>query len=544
MKLYDNINSLCSNYSIPLTNDTVGYLQFFKEFESLGNVDVNTVVCSVIDVETNTETISTPLNAVVQYIGNNQFRMLLQGFYNLPQNSFFRFKVVVTFPDATTKTFYSDLYSFEKCDTSYPIIPCLVETQEYSINDNFINEIAGNIVYQSWHTGLPKKYTPVVFLRNVSFNRKTNTIEFKKLNNKPLRTIVKRTYSLRSEPISRNYIDDIDEVFGFGKVNLLNKTYSFDTYGIEVLDEKECCSLYKINATSYEENDLRIQCSNNCIVLSPIDCDDLTATTKTVTIDVCKKELVAGTFDVDVTQILIDNTGYDLYELLQMIDNSNNGCIDFEIDGESILLGQNTNLLQDESNLSCFYASFEYEICEQTFLLTINYALLQEVASIIQTVTYSNIIPIGYTINCICNSDVQVQYSTDNINWTTLPTIYQIGTTSIFTNDIPAGTQYIRLISYCNEILSNLYDSSNVCNSRYLTSVFAVPNVNGGCAIIDLSFHYTGWQVGDPLEMYQWNSTNIGEVFIIEGCIDLATLSYNCAGRVYFTWNDSIDCCP
>lgn len=83
------------------------------------------------------------------------------------------------------------------------------------------------------------------------------------------------------------------------------------------------------------------------------------------------------------------------------------------------------------------------------------------------------------------------------------------------------------------------------CNSRYLTSVFAVPNINGGCAIIGLSFHYTGWQVGDPLEMYIWNSTNMGEVFIIDSCIDLTTITFplGCQGRVYFNWDDNINCC-
>ncbi len=541
MKLYSSISSLCSNYSIPLSDDTIGYLQFFQEFDTIHQTNVTTINYYVIDTITGIETPITPLNAVVQYLGDFKFRMLLQGFHDLPNLDFFRFKIEVNFADGSRTTLFSDLFSFVRCDVSFPIIPCLVETQEYSINENYINEISGNIVYQSWHTAVPKKYTPVVFLRNVSFNRKTNTIEFKKLNNKPLKTTLKRTYSFRSEPISATYIDDIDEIFGFGKVNLLGTTYVFDSYGIETLDEKDCCSLYKINATAYEENNLRLQCSNNCVVLNPVDCDDLTTTTKTIEIEVCKKDLVNGLLNLDVTQYLIDNTGYDINELVTMVSTSGGACLDFDVNGEIITLIQNTNLLQDESNLNCFNASIEYEICGQTFTFTIKLILLQEVASIIQTVTYTT----GYTINTVVNSDVQVQYSTDNINWTTLPTIYPIGTTSIFTTDIPQGTQYIRLISYCNDIPSNVYDSSNVCNSMYLNSVTATVNIQGGgCNLINLSFHFTGWQIGDPTEIYQWDENNSGETFIIDACIDLTTLTYNCQGRVNFSWNDSIDCCP
>lgn len=273
MRLYNSIDSLCNSYSIPISEKTIGYLQFFSEIMIASSTDIVSMKYSIVDASTGNEASIKPLNAVAQYLGDNTFRILLQGFYNIPELFNFRFKIVVT-TETQTVTLYSDVFSYMKCSNSYPIIPCLVGTEQYSSYGAFMGEIKDNIVFQSWHTNEPKKYTPVVFLRHVSFNKKTSTIEYKKLNNKPLKSTLKKTYNLICEPVSSIYSEYIMDIFGFGKVNLLGETYAFDTYSDEILDEKDCCSLYKITATAYKETKLRIACSNNCVVLDPIDCDD------------------------------------------------------------------------------------------------------------------------------------------------------------------------------------------------------------------------------------------------------------------------------
>ena len=82
------------------------------------------------------------------------------------------------------------------------------------------------------------------------------------------------------------------------------------------------------------------------------------------------------------------------------------------------------------------------------------------------------------------------------------------------------------------------------CNNRYLTNVFATPNSQlGGCNMISIRFHFAGWQPGDDIEMYSWTMTNADEVYTINSCIDLNTLTYNCLNRITFTWDDNTSCC-
>lgn len=83
---------------------------------------------------------------------------------------------------------------------------------------------------------------------------------------------------------------------------------------------------------------------------------------------------------------------------------------------------------------------------------------------------------------------------------------------------------------------------STVDNFRHLISVCAAPNPSGGCNTITVSFQYQGWLPGDLPETYVWNSLNINEEFFINACIDVNTLTYNCIGRIVFTWDDGITC--
>ena len=83
------------------------------------------------------------------------------------------------------------------------------------------------------------------------------------------------------------------------------------------------------------------------------------------------------------------------------------------------------------------------------------------------------------------------------------------------------------------------------CTSRHLTEIFATPNLTpeAGCSEIAVSFYYTD----DPIEpeLLLWNSENSGQLFTINRCIDLSTLTYaeDCIGRIQFEWNDTISCC-
>lgn len=84
--------------------------------------------------------------------------------------------------------------------------------------------------------------------------------------------------------------------------------------------------------------------------------------------------------------------------------------------------------------------------------------------------------------------------------------------------------------------------ASSIDNFRHLVSVRAAPNPSGGCNTITVSFQYQGWLPGDLPETYVWTSSNINEDFPINACIDLNTLTYNCIGRIVFTWDDGITC--
>ena len=82
------------------------------------------------------------------------------------------------------------------------------------------------------------------------------------------------------------------------------------------------------------------------------------------------------------------------------------------------------------------------------------------------------------------------------------------------------------------------------CIGRHLVSISATPNPTGGCSTIVVSFQSLGWILGDEPTILTWTDVNSGEVFSINGCIDLTTLDYGeCFGRITFVWNDSIDCC-
>jgi len=444
MRLYNSINSFCDSYSIPINDSTIGYLQFFSEFTIPNTTDILTIDCFIADT-TDILTITKPLNIIAQYIGDNTYRMLIQGFNNIPKSYRFRFKILVSTELGTTE-FYSDLFSYEKCDNSYPIIPCLVDGQQYSSYGAFLGEITGNIVYQSWHTHESKKYTPVVFLRNVSFNKKTSTIEYKKLNNKPLKSTLKKNYNLICEPVSSIYSEYVMDIFGFGKVNLLGNTFAFDSYSDEIIDEKDCCSLYKITATAYKETQLRLQCSNNCVVLEPIDCNDVSVMEQNIPIHVKSNELVAG-FTKDITQLVLDATGYDISEL-EFINGIDNDCWKIEYTGTQVLLVY----APIDPNGSCETLLISYSICDKLQTIYIQVIVDPCIVSTIESITYSGINPIGYTINGQFNTEVTLQYSTDNITWNDAG-VFPVGT-SIFTNSLPINIDlYVRVKATCDESL-------------------------------------------------------------------------------------------
>ncbi len=79
-------------------------------------------------------------------------------------------------------------------------------------------------------------------------------------------------------------------------------------------------------------------------------------------------------------------------------------------------------------------------------------------------------------------------------------------------------------------------------NLRHLVSLRAAANPSGGCNTITVSFQYAGWIIGDLPETYVWNSSNTNEEIFINACIDVNTLTYNCIGRIVFTWDDGIIC--
>ncbi|MCQ4139228.1 hypothetical protein [Chryseobacterium sp. EO14] len=463
MRLYNNIDSLCDSYSIPVTNNTIGYLQFFSEFVVPGATDVTTVKCFVIDAKTGVESSVTPLNIVVQYLDNNTFRLLIQGYNNLPELFKFRFKIEISTNSATVPkvNLFSDLFSFLKCEVSYPIIPCLVDTQQYSSYGAFLGEISGNIVYQSWHTGGKKKYTPVVFLRNVSFNKKTSTIEFKKLNNKPLKSTLKKNYNLICEPVSSTYSEYVMDIFGFGKVNILKNTFAFDTYSDEVIDEKDCCSLYKITATAYKETQLRLQCANNCVVLDPVDCSDL-ETDHIVNITVYQNQLQQG-FQIDITTQIMDSTGFDISEL-GFVDGLQNDCWKLHYDGTHVYLVYGP--VNPAGN--CEDITITYEICGAMQTVTVHVIVDTTpcIVSVLNSMTYSSTTPIGWTILGTFNTAVTLQYTTDNINWTSVGN-FPAGS-SIFTNALPQNNFKIRVVSICDSsLISNVLIQEPSVNPNY-----------------------------------------------------------------------------
>lgn len=98
-----------------------------------------------------------------------------------------------------------------------------------------------------------------------------------------------------------------------------------------------------------------------------------------------------------------------------------------------------------------------------------------------------------------------------------------------------------------NQVTENIFRTpieNTVCNNRYLVSVTASPNAaGGGCSGIYVSFQLAGWLPGDELTEYFWTISNAGQDYVVNNCIDLDTLTFNCASRADFVWNDSINCC-
>lgn len=292
MKLYQNINTFCNSYSIPLNSNTIGYLQFYTEFSTTAT-DIITVKSYILNAF-GTKVLIHPFNIIIQKNATNTMRILVQGlnittaFNNEP----FRFEFDLEDNFGNTIYLYSDLFKFDLCDNSDVLIPCLVDGQVSQYN--YINDFVGNIVYNRWLINSEKKYTPVIFLRNVAFNLKSTTTEFKKVNNRPLYATNKKNHFLRSELIPQEYIEVFDEVFSFGKVQIKGVVYNLDTYSIDVIDDKDNCSWYKPNITAYEEYRTRINCSNTCVVLSPINCNSYSNATKNIniTFDLCNFDLV------------------------------------------------------------------------------------------------------------------------------------------------------------------------------------------------------------------------------------------------------------
>ena len=62
-----------------------------------------------------------------------------------------------------------------------------------------------------------------------------------------------------------------------------------------------------------------------------------------------------------------------------------------------------------------------------------------------------------YTINCVCNTNVFLQYTTDGVTWQTHQTLYLVGTTTITYFTYFAGIVGFRLISQCDSLPSNVF---------------------------------------------------------------------------------------
>jgi hypothetical protein len=501
MQLYDEIESICSGYSIPLTTDTIGYLQLFHNFTSVPNLDINTVKYYAVTKD-GTQTQISALNTVAQYLGNNNFNFLAQGF-SVPTLQNFRIKVEIKMNSGTIETFYTDLFTFEQCGNSGALIPCLVNGQQYSVNGNFIDEINENIVYQSWQTNEPKKYTPVAFIRNLSFIRKSNTIEYKKLNNKPLRTTLKKDYKIKCEPIPESYIDTINEVFSFGKVNLLDKTYAFDTYNIEVIDENDCCSLYKINATAYEESKLRLLCSNNCTVLSPVDCSDVDYSPYKMTLLLCKRTFEeVGSEVFDITDEFLAETGLDISEIAL-----NTTCPHLSVVGDRVVY---TAIEEYES------CNFVYEICgvEKTLTIAVSGFKSEETP----VISYSEFINGKWVINGIFNDAFEIIYT----NLDVIPNeqiIYGVvfePTNQVVLN-IPDGRYKFVARTYCNGIYSDYpcYDGCIYLKSVKLAS--SVENPDG------VTFIYRKCVDSEAVV----NDLQIGQVLSIDECVEANAFKVN-----------------
>jgi hypothetical protein len=448
MKLTNEPLNNCDWY-IPITEDTIGYIQLTSEFHLPGEIDIDTLKIYYINPETGVETQINALNKIVQYLGNNDFRLLIQGLYGIESDKFY-FKIKAKGLNGNEISLYTPTYKKELCRSVGVLIPCLVDGQTHDINGNFIEDISGSIVYQSWQTNETKKYTPVAFLRNVSFNRKSNTIEYKKLNNKPLRTTLKRDYLFRGEPIPSWYLDYLDAVFSFGKVNILGTTYAMDSYSVDVLDEKDCCSFYKITATAYDELKLRLQCSNNCVVLSPIDCGDVEQETNLLIVDICEEFILDESFIYDITDDILEKTGLDISEINAILGTQNDDGIQIQF-----VNGRYEVQFINDSESGVYFTEFEYEICGEMNKYRVQLNVVEDcVDCLVNTLSSVSFANPNFTLIGNFVSPYFIEFSTDGgVNWNRLPTEYPIGTSVTFTG-VPLGVNVMfRVVSVCNEIL-------------------------------------------------------------------------------------------
>jgi len=537
---------LCSDYYVPLNSVTLSLLQFYHEHTDPLGGDVVSFKAQIIDVTSALFTPTIPINTTIKKEGNT-YKILIQGINNVPINRAFRLLFTMNLFTGANTAFISDAFMYSDCDNSAAIIPCIVDGQTYSSENFYLGEITGVTAYESWHTTAEKKYTPVVFLRNLSFNKTTSTIEYKKIKNKPLFSTTKKTYSLRCEVVPAWYTIQIMDIFAFGKVNLfkgineegfeesdmpLNKTYSFETYSDEVLDETDCCSFYRISATAYEENEIRLICGNTCKIVDGVRCNQI-SNSQNLEIQFCSENLVNN--QIDITSQVMNLTKFDNSEL-GLFSYSGNSCWEIiydEINQKLIAYYLGSNL--------CDNITVSYEFCGETKYLT--YIFTEDcsvscIPSVLNSITYSEVAPVGYTIQGQINSEVILQYSFDALEWVSIG-LFPIGT-SIFSNNFPTGYDFfVRVVGTCGaDIISNIINYINQEIDCYTVDIFA--------SEIDISLSITGdiqytyIDCNNEIKTYSAaNSGNYQDVFCAKSVNGITYIGFD--NQLKFAINSSFD---
>lgn len=172
--------------------------------------------------------------------------------------------------DGQIYNLYSEWLEHEPCTGEVAtILPCIQSGLVTDINGDFVGTVPNPNVRVHFNSILNMYYSPQMYLRNATMVQTGDRYDFKKINNKILKSTLSKVRTLDSEWIQENAFTMLHSVFGFNKVWFEGFIFVPDTFETELQDVKALHQYHKINLTTYIEVNKVFLCTSNCYVAPP-----------------------------------------------------------------------------------------------------------------------------------------------------------------------------------------------------------------------------------------------------------------------------------